>query len=117
MRDDISSLSKQRTRAMRRDSTPAEHKLWLALRDRRLQTLKFRRQAPLGPYIVDLLCIANKLLVEVDGSQHGESLHDERRDAWLKREGYRVMRFWNHELTFNQEGVLATIASACGLPW
>ena len=70
----------------------------------------------LGSYIVDFLCISNKIVVEVDGSQHGENRRDQIRDAWLEREGYRVMRFWNHEVTFNQEGVLATIAAACGLP-
>jgi very-short-patch-repair endonuclease len=116
MRDEISLKSKQCARVLRRDLTPAERRLWHALRDRRLQAVKFRRQAPLGSYIVDFLCISNKIVVEVDGSQHGENRRDQIRDAWLEREGYRVMRFWNHEVTFNQEGVLATIAAACGLP-
>jgi len=87
------------------------------LRDRRLQSLKFRRQTPVGPYIVDFLCIAHRLVVEVDGSQHAESPRDDTRDVWLMREGYRVIRFWNHEVLANKEGVLATIAAACGLPW
>ena len=117
MRDDVSPLFKQRARAMRREATPAERTLWYALRDRRLQSLKFRRQVPLGSYIVDFCCIADKLVLEVDGSQHGENRRDEIRDAWLKREGYKVLRFWNHEVRFNQEGVLATVAAACGLPW
>jgi very-short-patch-repair endonuclease len=117
MRDQVSSTTKQHARAMRREPTPAERKLWHALRDRRMQSLKFRRQAPVGPYVADFLCIAHRLVVEVDGSQHAESAKDEKRDAWLMREGYRVMRFWNHEILRNQEGVLATIADACGLPW
>jgi very-short-patch-repair endonuclease len=117
MRDYISLAAKQRARSMRREPTPQERKLWYALRDRRLQALKFRRQAPVGSYIVDFLCVSHRLIVEVDGSQHAENLRDDRRDVWLMREGYRVMRFWNDEVTSNKEGVLATIAAACGLPW
>ena len=117
MRENVSSSTKQYARAMRQELTPAERALWYALRDRRMQTLKFRRQAPLGPYIADFLCIAHRLVVEVDGSQHAESPRDEARDAWLMREGYRVIRFWNCEIMSNKEGVLATIAAACGLPW
>ena len=117
MRDNISLAAKQCARAMRREPTFTERKLWYALRDWRLQSLKFRRQAPMGPYIVDFICIAHRLVVEVDGSQHAESPRDETRNIWLMREGYRVMRFWNNEVTSNKEGVLATIAAACGLPW
>ena len=74
-----------------------------ALRDRRMQSLKFRRQAPIGSYIVDFLCVAQNLIVEVDGSQHVESFRDEARDAWLARERYRVLRFWNHEVLTTPE--------------
>ena len=81
----LSSLAKSHARAMRREPTEAERKLWYALRDRRMQSLKFRRQAPLGSYIVDFLCVEQKLIVEVDGSQHVESFRDEARDAWLAR--------------------------------
>ena len=100
MRNDTPISAKSRARAMRAEPTDAERRLWYALRDRRMQTLKFRRQAPIGPYIVDFLCVAHRLVVEADGSQHAESKRDAARDAWLAR-----------------EGDLATIATRCGLPW
>jgi very-short-patch-repair endonuclease len=117
MRDDIPISAKSRARAMRQSLTEAERKLWYALRDRRIQTVKFRRQAPIGPYIADFLCVQHKLVVEADGSQHGESLRDEARDVWFMRNGYRVLRFWNHEILTAQDSVLATITAECGLPW
>jgi very-short-patch-repair endonuclease len=117
MRNDIPLSAKARARDMRRTPTDAERELWYALRDRRLQTIKFRRQAPVGPYIADFLCVQRKLVVEVDGSQHAQSSRDAVRDAWLQREGYRVLRFWNHDVLTTRESVLATIAAACGLPW
>jgi very-short-patch-repair endonuclease len=117
MRDDIPISAKSRARAMRRALTDAERKLWYALRDRRMQSLKFRRQAPVGPYIVDFLCLAHKLVVEADGSQHAENRRDAARDAWLAREGYKVLRFGNRDILTTQESVLATITAACGLPW
>ncbi len=117
MRNDIPLAAKSRARDMRRTLTDAERKLWYALRDRRLQTVKFRRQAPIGFYIADFLCVQHRLVVEVDGSQHAQSSRDAARDAWLQREGYRVLRFWNHDVLTAHESVLATIAAACGLPW
>jgi 2-isopropylmalate synthase len=117
MRDDISITAKIRARALRQSLTDAERKLWYVMRDRRMQAVKFRRQAPVGPYIADFLCVKHKLVVEADGSQHGESVRDEARDAWFVRNDYRVLRFWNHEILKAQENVLATIAAACGLPW
>ena len=117
MRDDISTTAKIRAHALRQSLTDAERKLWYALRDRRMQSVKFRRQAPLGPFIADFLCVQHKLIIEADGSQHGQSARDSARDAWFTRNGYRVLRFWNHEVFTEQESVLATIAAACGLPW
>ena len=117
MRDHIPLAAKSRPRAMRREPTEAERKLWYALRDRRMQSVKFRRQAPIGPYIADFLCVAQKLIVEVDGSQHAESFRDEARDTWLARERYRVLRFWDHEVLTTPDNALATIAAECGLPW
>ncbi len=117
MRDDIPLSAKSRARALRRALTDAERKLWRALRDRRMQSIKFRRQAPVGPYIADFLCIEHRLVIEADGSQHAESVRDNARDSWLTRNGYRVLRFWNHEILTGQENVLATIAAACGLSW
>jgi very-short-patch-repair endonuclease len=117
MRNDIPLAAKSRARAMRRAPTDAERRLWHALRDRRMQTVKFRRQAPIGADIVDFLCVQHQLVVEVDGSQHAENRRDEARGAWLEREGYRVLRFWNHEVLTTRDSVLATIAAARGLPW
>ena len=117
MRDETPPLARQRARAMRKAPTDAERALWYALRDRRLQSLKFRRQAPVGPYIADFLCIAHRLIVEADGGQHAESLRDAIRDAWLARAGYRVLRFSNHDVLRQRDSVLATILAACGLPW
>ena len=117
MRENVSVETKHHARAMRREPTEAERKLWWALRDRRFQSVKFRRQAPVGPYIADFLCIQHRLVVEADGSGHAENARDARRDAWFVSHGYRVLRFWNHEILLEQEGVLANIAGACGLPW
>ena len=111
MRSDIPISAKSRARAMRREPTDAERKLWYALRDRRMQALKFRRQAPVGPYIVDFLCIAHRLVVEADGSQHAESKRDANRDEWLTREGYAILRFSNRDILTARESVLATIAA------
>ena len=117
MRDAISPRTLSPARAMRRAPTDAERALWGMLRHRRLQTVKFRRQAPLGPYIVDFLCVAHKLVIEADGSQHVDSSHDARRDDWLRREGYKILRFFNVDVLRERENVLAAIAAACGLPW
>ncbi len=116
MRNDIPISAKSRARTMRCEPTEAERKLWYALRDRRMQALKFRRQAPLGPYIVDFLCVAHRLVVEADGSQHAESKRDAVRDAWLALEGYTILRFSNRDVLTARESVLATIAATCGLP-
>ena len=117
MRENVSVATKHHARAMRREPTEAERKLWYALRDRRLQAIKFRRQAPVGPYIADFLSIQHKLVVEADGSGHAGNTRDGKRDAWLVSNGYRVLRFWNHEILAEPENVLATIAAECGLPW
>ena len=117
MRDDVPTTTKSRARVLRQSLTDAERKLWCALRDRRMQSIKFRRQAPVGPYIADFLCVQHKLVVEADGSQHSQSARDNARDAWFARNGYRVLRFWNHEILTAQDNVLATIAAECGLPW
>ena len=98
-----------RARQLRRDMTDAERTLWYALRDRRLAGLKFVRQMPAGPYIADFCCRDARLIVEVDGGQHAESVRDLVRDAQLRRLGYRVIRFWNHEVLFELPMVLDTI--------
>jgi len=93
---------------LRREMTDVERSLWNALRNRQLGGFKFRRQATLGPYVIDFLCIERKLIVELDGGQHSHAA-DARRTAYLKTRGCRVIRFWNHEVVENLDGVLATI--------
>ncbi len=89
--------------------TDAERRLWAALRARRLRHLKFRRQHPLGPFIVDFACIEHSLVIEADGGQHVDSEADARRTAWLESRGWRVMRFWNNDILANPEGVQEAI--------
>jgi very-short-patch-repair endonuclease len=89
--------------------TDAERRLWSALRDRRLSPYKFRRQHPLGPYILDFACVQHRLAIEADGGQHAESNADLRRTAWLERQDWRVLRFWNNDILSNVEGVAETI--------
>jgi very-short-patch-repair endonuclease len=97
-------------RRLRRDPTDVERRVWKALRNRQIEACKFRRQVPLGTYIVDFVCIEKKLVIELDGGQHADrAAHDERRTEWLRGEGYRVVRFWNNEVTTNFEGVLERI--------
>jgi very-short-patch-repair endonuclease len=106
-------LAKSRARAMRRQPTDAERALWHLLRDRRLAQTKWRRQVPLGPYIVDFVCFERRVVVECDGSQHAENA----RDAWLTTQGFTVLRFWNHTVLKERSTVIDTILARCGLPW
>jgi len=101
-----------KARQLRRSSTDAETKLWLALRDRRLGGFKFVRQKSIEPFIADFVCRERKLVIEVDGGQHSENSHDRRRDALMTSDGYRVLRFWNTDVLTNSDGVLTTILSA-----
>ena len=96
-------------RRLRRNSTDAEMKLWLALRDRRLDGHKFVRQKAIEPFIADFVCRDRKLVIEVDGGQHSENLGDRSRDASLNADGYRVLRFWNNDVLTNLDGVLTVI--------
>jgi len=111
-------ISKLRGRAkvMRSHSTDAEHRLWQLLRAHRLADYKFRRQVPLDFYIADFVCFAARLIVEVDGGQHSESHGDERRDTYLRDQGFRILRFWNTDIFNNEEGVLTSILSALQQP-
>jgi very-short-patch-repair endonuclease len=99
-------------RRLRRALTDAERKLWFAVRDRRLDGHKFVRQEAIGPYIVDFVCREKKLVIEVDGGQHAESVRDRVRDAALAADGYRVLRFWNSDVLGNKDGVLTVILAA-----
>ncbi len=97
---------------LRRDMTDVERKLWHALRDRRFEKFKFRRQVPIGKYIVDFVCLESRLIVELDGSQHEGSLRDSKRDAWLRAQNFRVLRFWNIDINQALDGTLLAILEA-----
>ena len=104
-------------RALRREETDAERKLWKALRGRQFDGLKFRRQQPIGPYIADFACHQLKLVIELDGGQHGsQTKKDDARTVRLESEGYRVLRFWNNDVLSNIDGVLTEIQSATTTP-
>ncbi len=92
--------------------TDAERALWTALRDRRFSDFKFRRQVPVGLFIADFMCFAARLIVEADGGQHGESAYDARRTAWLEGKGFRVIRFWNHEILTQRRDIMDRLYTA-----
>lgn len=97
-------------RQLRGSATDAERMLWRLLRAHRFDGYKFRRQQPLGRYIVDFVCFDAKLVIELDGGQHADTIESDRaRDAWLQSEGYRVVRIWNNELFENKAGVMDKI--------
>ncbi|AZO60371.1 endonuclease domain-containing protein [Mesorhizobium sp. M1A.F.Ca.IN.022.07.1.1] len=96
-------------RRMRRESTEAEDRLWQELRGRRLDKIKFRRQVPVGRFVADFVCAEARLIIEIDGSQHADSPHDQERDAELKARGFRVLRFWNDDVLKELDAVCDTI--------
>jgi very-short-patch-repair endonuclease len=106
----------QHAQKLRGDMTEAEKLLWLHMRGGQLAEAKFRRQQPIGPFIVDFVCQSSRLIIEADGSQHHENSHDERRDAWLMSKGYRILRFWNSDILTNIDGVLAAVLAALAPP-
>ncbi|MDD5126709.1 MAG: endonuclease domain-containing protein [Dehalococcoidales bacterium] len=102
-------------KGLRHRQTEAEKKLWSRLRNKQLCGVKFRRQQPVGNYIVDFVSFDKKLIVEVDGGQHNESKkreNDEQRTRWLESNGFRILRFWNNEVLLNMTGVLEQIEQA-----
>jgi very-short-patch-repair endonuclease len=103
----------QLARRLRRNSSDAEQLIWSNLRNRNLQNLKFRRQQPLGNFIVDFVCFEKRVVVELDGSQHAGSKKDLLRDRWFNRQDFRVLRFWNNEVFENLDGVLERILEVC----
>ena len=106
----------ERSRALRRDPTEVEKLLWRALREAFPQA-KFRRQQPLGPYFADFCSHPARLVIEADGGQHAETTErDAARTRFIETQGYRTLRFWNHDILDNTDGVLAAIASALPLP-
>ena len=103
----------QKAQALRQNQTDAEGLLWHYLRNKQLDGYKFRRQQPIGPYIVDFACLSRKVLIELDGGQHVEQkAYDKQRDEFLREQGYRLLRFWNNEVFENCFGVLESIYTA-----
>ena len=114
-RKTIDSFRRRTARRLRVNATEAETTLWRHLRELETKGTHFRRQVPIGPYVADFACMAARLVIEVDGSQHGEhenKARDDERTRWLEAEGYRVVRFWNNDLVQNPEGVLDVIYGA-----
>jgi very-short-patch-repair endonuclease len=103
-------MASKNARQLRGTATEAELRLWSAIRRRQLDGLRFRRQVPLGRFVVDFVCYDVRLVVELDGGQHSDSQDDDAaRTQWLESRGFRVVRFWNHEVFENLNGVLDVI--------
>ena len=100
-------------KTLRSNQTEAEQRLWYHLRAHRFMGLKFKRQKPIGRYIVDFVCLERWLIIELDGGQHAEqTTYDQHRDAWLCGQGYTVLRFWNNDVMQQLDSVLERIGAA-----
>jgi very-short-patch-repair endonuclease len=113
----VKPTTRVRARKLRTESTNAERVVWTLVRAHRLNGVGFRRQTPIGPYIVDFVSRSCRLVIELDGGQHYEAMHevrDARRDYILRAKGFRVLRFSNHDVMTNREGVWEVIAAAIG---
>jgi very-short-patch-repair endonuclease len=108
IRAQLPTVTLEAARQLRSLATDVENKLWYHLRGGRLNGVKFRRQHPIPPYVVDFYCHANKLVIELDGMQHSEEA-DRQRTQFLERRGLTVLRFTNHEVLLQQEAVLEAI--------
>jgi very-short-patch-repair endonuclease len=111
-RKPISDFKRKTADRLRANTTVAEQILWRHLRRLDVKGSHFRRQVVIGPYIADFACLAERLVVEVDGSQHGDDeglRRDDVRTRWLQSEGYRVIRFWNNDVMSRTDAVLETI--------
>lgn len=99
---------------LRKNSTDVENIIWYHLRAKRFLELKFRRQEPIGKYIVDFVCYQKKIIIELDGGQHTEQIvRDIERDLWFTNQGYKIIRLWNNEFLQNQDEALELIAQTC----
>src|ERR1700743_220003 len=113
--DRRAQLKRHSARELRANATECERRLWALLRCKQFLAARFRRQQPIGLYIADFYCSAAKLIVELDGSQHGadeNAAYDARRTAWLERQGYLVLRFSNEEFLKHRDAVLEGIERA-----
>jgi very-short-patch-repair endonuclease len=102
----------ERARQMRSEMTQPERELWIALRAKRFNGVKFTRQVVIGPYIADFVCRSRKLIIELDGATHDDASRDDQRTAFLEAQGYRVIRFWNNDVMTNLDGVLGALSEA-----
>ena len=110
-------LPTQRSRDLRNHGTPAERTLWNALSNRKLAGVRFNRQVVIKPYICDLVARSQKLVIELDGGQHGDAVaYDAARTKFLEARGYRVLRFWNNDVMQNIDGVVTKIEDALQKP-
>jgi very-short-patch-repair endonuclease len=106
---------KTRVRQLRKDSTGPERRLWAAIRGSQLAGLKFRRQHPIGPFVVDFCCLEETLVIELDGKSHIDMAEEDRqRQEYIEGQGFRVIRFDNDEVLQNIDGVVMAILKACG---
>lgn len=105
-------MSLSTAKKLRRNMTDAERRIWYRLRAHRFEGIKFKRQVPIGSYVVDFACLNHKLVVELDGGQHSDASRDRYRDEWLRENGFRVLRFWNNDVLKNTDAVLLEILSA-----
>jgi very-short-patch-repair endonuclease len=108
----VTASIRRAAKKLRANTTPHERTLWRALKELPMSGTHFRRQAPIGPYVVDFFCPAAHLIIELDGGHHNEdetARKDQARQLWLEREGYRVIRFWNSDINSNLEGILEQI--------
>ena len=107
----VNPVTTTRARSLRSAMTDAERLLWYAIRGKQLNNHRFRRQHPIGNYIVDFACLKQNIVIELDGGQHQDQFeYDERRSAYLQAHGWQVLRFWNNDVLNNLDGVLAVIA-------
>jgi very-short-patch-repair endonuclease len=105
-----SRISLSRARVLRGQPTDAERRLWFFLRRRYVRGARFRRQVPIGPFIADFACLARRVVIELDGSQHAkDQAFDERRTQYLERQGFRVLRFWDNDVLLRTQSVLHRI--------
>ena len=102
----------ERAKALRKEMTLPERALWKALAAKRLEGVKFKRQQPVGPFIVDFISFERNLIIEIDGGHHDEGVtraYDQTRTHWLETQGFQIIRFWNNEVLANLEGVISRI--------
>lgn len=111
MRETLTSVARE----LRNNLTEAEKYFWYVLRNKNLG-VKFRRQAVIGRYIVDFVCFERELIIELDGGQHAQSQDDKERDQWFQGQGFKILRFWNHDALGNRDGVLQEIVEHLKLP-